>query len=121
MATVLVVDDIPEFIKLHEDFLQGSGLSVVTAATLAELDAQYTEHRADLVGIILDGCVPGNTVNTLPFIQRATIDRRQGKFTGFLIAASSDPDYRKDMVRHGCTHEIRKDEAAHLLRTLLHT
>jgi CheY-like chemotaxis protein len=119
MTTVLVVDDLPVFIELHEDLLQGSGLSVVTATTLDELDARYLEHLSDLAGIILDGCVPGNELNTVPFIHRVVNDRREGLFTGFLIAASSDSDYRKEMVRQGCTHEARKDEAVTLLRALL--
>ena len=119
MNTVLVVDDRYRFVRLHVDNLHGSNLQVVTATSLDELTAMYERHRDELAGIILDGCVPGDKLNTLPFIQAVYSDRQEGLFNGLLIAASSDPSYRQAMVQHGCTHEAPKSEAAELLRRLL--
>lgn len=119
MNTVLVVDDLPPFVDLHVDGLQGSGLQVATATSLEELTAAYEQHRDELIGIILDGCVPGDKLNTLPFIERVSADRHEGLFRGFLIAASSDSSFRRTMVRYGCTHEAPKGDAAPLLRRLL--
>lgn len=119
MTTILVVDDRPDYVEMHVDTLRLRNLSVVVAMTLDELDSQYTERREELAGIILDGCVPGTVLNTIPFIERVAADRENGLFNGILMAASLDPNYRHEMMAAGCSHEANKRDAAEELIKLL--
>lgn len=119
MGTILVVDDLQEYIDDHLHRLQASSFTVVTAMNLDEVASKYIEYRDDLAGIILDGCVPGTRLNTVPFIRDVKADLETGLFKGFLIAASVDPNFRRQMVAAGCTHESEKLFAADLLLELL--
>lgn len=113
---VLAVDDRSSALSHHRSVLRGRGeITVITASTLEEAEWLYWQHRDELSAIILDGCVPGDYVNTIPFILTLT----QDNFAGILMAASGDPDYRDEMVRAGCTHQADKWEAAKEILTLL--
>lgn len=116
---VLVVDDMQYCIDMHVNGLAELGLTIVTASTLRELDVMYAKHREELAVIILDGCIPGDEVNTYGFITRVRADMESGAFTGHLVAASSLPQYRETMVRAGCTHQAPKKGAAELVLELL--
>jgi len=54
--------------------------------------------------IALDACVPGAKPNTLELAAHF----RQS-FTGPMIAISSEPDYRKQLLDAGCNHDCPKD------------
>lgn len=114
---VLIADDMPEIIDDWTYDLNGYGIGVVTARDLASLPGVFAVNRYQIAAIILDGCMPGNSLNTLGFVKAI---REQG-FTKPIVAASSLAEYRAIMVAAGCSHEAPKHEAAHLVADLLST
>lgn len=118
MKTVLVVEDADHWVRTHLRVLEGRVI-VITAMTREDALRLYQKHRDELDAIILDGCVPGDAVNTHEFIRAVSADIRAGYFSGPLMAASSLAEYRKEMMATGCTHETWKDEAAKYTLTLL--
>lgn len=119
---ILIVDDVRRQIDEHIVALRSYRLSdeeILTAATLEEASRLYEAHRSELDGIVLDGCVPGNKLTTLPFIKQTKRDRKAGNFSGFVVAASSLESYRREMVAAGCTHASPKLTAVDVLMTAL--
>ena len=112
---VLVADDRETMINLHAIQLSMYGIEYVTATSLLGLGAMFDTYKDELDAIILDGCIPGNALNTLDFIKEA---RGRG-FTQPIIAASSYEKYRAQMVEAGCSHEAPKELAADLVAELL--
>ena len=90
------------------------GTQCFFAHTLAMAGARFRAHQFD--AIVLDGCVPGDELNSLPFIDMV---RARG-YTGILVAASGSTVFRKQMMDAGCTHEVReKGQAIKLLLEVL--
>lgn len=112
---VLLVDDLSEVLNSWVSTLTEYGVPCLTASTLEGLDRGFALYKDDISAIVLDGCVPGHTVNTLPFILGA----RSRGFTAPIIAASSSLPYRQMMMRAGCSHQAPKDQAAELVADLL--
>lgn len=112
---VLIADDLPDVIRDWESALNGYGIKSVKAMSIRELCTTFFAHEHEIDAVILDGCIPGHSVNTIAFI---TIAREIG-FTKPIIAASSLPRYRDQMVRWGCSHQAPKDTAADLAADLL--
>lgn len=112
LPVVFMVEDVEDNIFLTGECLAGRA-TLVAAVTLEE--AEEYLHRLDcFAAVALDGCVPGNVLNTLPLVRRI---RRS--FRRPLIATSSRADYRRKMLHAGCTHACDKFEIAPLLFELL--
>jgi CheY-like chemotaxis protein len=106
---VLIADDLPQVIAYYKrQLLDRYDISTVSATTLEQLDEVFDKFFHEIDVIILDGCIPGDTVNTISFIKRA----REMGFTRPIIAASSMPAYRMQMIAAGCSHEIDDKEFA---------
>lgn len=116
---ILVVDDEAYVIEMYTRSLGKWDGDVLTAHSLEIAHETYDKSRERLVAIILDGCVPGSSLNTGPFIELVADDIRQGRFYGVLIAASSLRGYRNQMVALGCTHQSPKDDAVAMVFDLL--
>jgi hypothetical protein len=119
-SIILVVDDTQRFVDLHLMFLSVTDMNPIVAMTLDELFDQYNIHREELAGIILDGCLHSRDwPDTIPFIERVAADRLAGLFTGKMVAASLDPDYRQMMVEAGCDAQADKAAAVTELLALI--
>jgi CheY-like chemotaxis protein len=112
---VLVVDDDDTAIRRHKSVLEEYDIVVVSATTLERAVVLYKEYAGKLSAIIVDGCVPGNVLNSIPFIELVLED----SFRGFLVAASGSASYRKIMVASGCHHQSNKYSAADMVVQLL--
>jgi len=113
---VLIADDLPKVIDFYKQLLiKKYDISTVSATTLDELDEVFDRFIQQIDLVILDGCIPGNDINTIEFIERA---RARG-FTKPIIAASSLPEYRMQMVDAGCSHETEKEFAPELASWIL--
>jgi CheY-like chemotaxis protein len=112
---VLIADDLPEVIRAWESTLGEYGIAVVKATTIRELCEVFFAHEHVIDAIILDGCIPGHSVNTIGFIELV----RQLDFEKPIIAASSLEKYRQRMVSWGCSHQAAKELAADLVADLL--
>lgn len=112
---VLIADDLYEVLCMWSDELRDYGLGFLPADSLDELHHMFEHYHQGIAAIIIDGCIPGHTPNTLEFIKLA-------RLTGFdkpIIAASSSPLYRNMMVDAGCSHQAPKAMAAELVADLL--
>jgi len=113
---VLIADDLPQVIDYYKQLLLNMyDISTVSATSLDQLDEVFDRFYNEIDVIILDGCIPGDKVNTIEFIRRV---RAQG-FTKPIIAASSMPEYRMQMMDAGCSHEREKEYAPELASWLL--
>ncbi len=112
---VLVADDLPHIRMMWVSKLAEYDIAVVEVCTREELDTAFDANRERLSAIILDGCIPGNDINTIPFIQRA---RSEG-FTRPIVASSGSTKYRRMMCENGASHDAPKTEAAELVLRLL--
>jgi DNA-binding response OmpR family regulator len=111
--TVLIIEDSPE---AHDIFTRRlkDNVIILPAQTLEEAEALFTQHGKDISIIVVDGCVPGNVLNTIPLIRMM-----RKTFTGPIIASSSRPAFREEMVAAGCTHQAQKlDVPAEILKLL---
>lgn len=115
VPVVLIADDLPGVIQGWESALSEYGIGAISATTIRELCVQFLAHEHEIAAIIIDGCMPGDSLNTIPFIQLA----RGLGFIRPIIASSSSPKYREWMLRAGCSHEAPKHEAATLAAELL--
>ncbi len=112
---VLIADDLPEVIRNWESVLGEYGIEVVKATTIRQLCEVFFARDHEIAAIILDGCIPGDSPNTIPFVHIA----RDVGFMRPIIAASSSGMYREWMVRAGCSHQAPKEQAAELVADLL--
>lgn len=112
---VLLADDLPEVLESWANTLSEYGIPCMTASTLTGLDRGFALYKDDISVIILDGCIPGHSLNTERFI----LDARASGYSNPIIAASSSWLYRDLMVEAGCSHQAPKGEAAHLAADLL--
>lgn len=112
---VLIADDLPDVIRGWESALDEYGIRTIKATTIRELCEIFLAHEHEIDAVILDGCIPGHSVNTIGFILIA----REIGFTKPMIAASSLERYRDSMVARGCSHQAPKDQAAELVADLL--
>lgn len=109
---ILLIEDDKLFHDLLKEELTGS-FYVESAYTINEaMDKLKNLEKYDAV--LLDGCVPGDTLNTVPLIKYIIGE----KYKKPIIAISSYPEYRKEMLLFGCTHESPKEDVAHLLNGL---
>ncbi len=94
----------------------GTGIGTLTADSLQAAASYYDNApKGQIVGMIVDGAVPGGYLNTIPFIQRLRADG----YHGVMIAASTRVDYRRTMVQYGCTDEAEKRYAVRILAEAL--
>ena len=113
---VLIADDLPKVIEYYKTLLLNKyDISTVSATSLDKLDEVFDKFFDEIDVIILDGCIPGDEVNTIDFIRRA---RARG-FSKPIIAASSMHNYRMQMVNAGCSHETEKEYAPELASWLI--
>jgi hypothetical protein len=112
---VLIADDLPDVIRSWESELDEYGIGVVKATTIRQLCEVFFAHEFEIEAIILDGCIPGHSPNTIPFVRLV----REIGFTKPIIAASSSEVYREMMLNAGCSHEAPKEQAVELLVEVL--
>lgn len=110
---ILVIDD---DVLIHELFQYeiGDHFCIESARTIIEAQEKLKNLEA-YDAILIDGCVPGDRLNTLPLIDYIV----QHKYDKPLVAISSYSKYRKEMLNAGCTHEAPKKDVTSLLKNIL--
>ena len=98
---VLVVDDNDE-VRKNWVRLLGRRVEVLEAVSLKEGERLY-KANPDIVLVVLDACVPGDTPNAM-----GLADLIRKSFAGPIIAASNCSRYRQMLVNAGCTHQEEK-------------
>ncbi|MCL5795324.1 MAG: hypothetical protein M1338_03120 [Patescibacteria group bacterium] len=122
MPKVLIIDDekwVHEICRLElQDYCE-----VLSAYSLKEIEeiarllafGGITLNEIDI--IVVDACLSGNGIDTIPFIEKIKAD-----FKGILIAGSSDDSYNSELIKAGCgTKCLKLYIARTIIRTIVHT
>lgn len=109
---VLVVEDDPER-RAQYAARCGGQIELMMAETIEKAEELFAANP-DLAAIVMDACVPGDEPTTVPLVGKF-----RKTFTGPIIAASSEPDFRRELMRAGCSHESPKYELPEKLREVL--
>jgi len=116
---VLLVEDFPSLQAMIADMIKivfGDETEVVIAGSLEEAHKMWEEHLESVDAIFLDTHL-GKGVTTYKLAKRISeeFNRPLVKIKR-LVAISTDPEARKEMVRHGCTHECNKSDIMSFLQ-----
>jgi len=91
-------------------------ITPLVARTIRQGRLLFHKHASEITAIIMDGCVPGGELNTIPLIREI----RDSGYAGLLIAASSNSHYTEQMVAAGCDRSFSdKGELARNLASIL--
>ena len=107
MFKILVVEDNSSWADIIQRGLErglGDKVKVLHASTIEEAESIFHQH-SDLSIVLMDACVPGERPTTLGLVRNI-----RETFKGPMVAMSSRPDYREQLVKAGCDHESGKDE-----------
>ena len=102
---VLVVEDNEMWRTVVKRGLNNK-VQILFADTITKAEKIF-EENSDIDLVIMDACVPGDIPNTQPLVRKI----RQ-TFEGPMIAMSSMPPYRKQILVAGCDYEVEKKEDA---------
>ena len=112
LPKVLMVEDESLWHYNMRRLLDGKA-ELLSARTLEDGERLFRENP-DVAIVLMDGCVPGDKLNTLPLIGHI-----RTTFTGPLVAISGAGDFLVRMVESGCSHKCHKDGLEELLPKLL--
>ena len=101
LKKVLVVEDV---VNLHKAWhlLLEDRVQIISALTVEEAEEKFAANP-DIVAIAMDACVPGNSINTIPLVQKI-----RATFLGPIIAISSSLEYQEVLIKAGCSHQSTK-------------
>ena len=100
--TIFIVEDSPSCQKYYAD-IQKEQVTIVSARSLTEANEKWDSIQ-EIALVVMDGCIDNrDRPDTVPLIQKI-----RETFSGPMIAASSSVDYRKMLMRAGCSHEAAK-------------
>ncbi|HLD06220.1 MAG TPA: hypothetical protein VJC16_01640 [Candidatus Nanoarchaeia archaeon] len=108
MPLVLVVDDYPMWHEMYHRQLDGR-IDLISARSAEEAKRVFNARHKKLAAIALGTCaaVQPTTLHLVPLFRL--------KFNGPIIAVSTVPGYRQQLMQAGCSHEIDKVYLAQLL------
>jgi CheY-like chemotaxis protein len=116
---VLLIEDFPQLQSMITDMIKsvfGDDTKVFIAGSLEEAEALWEKHLEDVDAIFIDTNL-GNGVTTYKLAKRIAEEfNRPLVPIKPLVAISTDPEARKQMILNGCTHECSKSD---ILRFLL--
>ena len=104
MLRVLVLEDNLNWHKMWGSSLDigEHGVELISTTTIQKFREEFSSNP-DVDVIVLDACVPGMQPNTLDLAREV-----RSKFTGIMIAISSDKYHREDLMKAGCDIECEK-------------
>jgi len=109
---VLCIEDYESFFAAWECYFENDGVNIIPATTLAEAEEKFKIHGHELSAIVMDGCVPGSNLNTVPLLKMIL-----KTFKGPVIATSSL--FRNELMEAGCTDWCDKGDVVLKLKEVL--
>jgi len=100
---ILVIEDDVMMQNLVRLILKNTDVIFYQAYTVPQAHELFTEHKNEITHIYVDGCVPGNSLNTLDLVREI-----RPEFKGKIFAMSSRPDFNEILVEAGCDRDIQK-------------
>jgi hypothetical protein len=101
--------------RLDRNNEEEQAIVVFWASDIDGAKKMFESYREDIDAVVLDACVPGAEINTIPLLGFIL----NSGFDGPIIANSSMPKYSADLVSAGATHACSKNDAPYLTRKLL--
>jgi response regulator RpfG family c-di-GMP phosphodiesterase len=99
---ILLVEDGPEYLEFYKKALAGHPLHIFEAGEVALAEKILLQHP-DISAVVVDGRLEDTDFiqDTCEFVSRV----RASGFSGHMIAASSNDDWRRSLVHAGCNHD----------------
>lgn len=107
---ILIAEDDDTYRQRYVRNLRGK-FKVLEAVTVEEARQLFRQHHRHIAGVIMDGRLGGNELNTLDLIKEI----RGAGWAGKMVAASTSGHYRKKMLEAGCNAESAKYELSKAL------
>lgn len=95
MKKILLVEDMEVVHDYVKEALTGK-VEITSAFTIQEAEDLF-QKNSDFDAIIVDVCVSGEELNTLPMVHEL-----RKKYNGLMIVISKYGDYQKQLVDAGC-------------------
>jgi CheY-like chemotaxis protein len=109
---ILLIEDNPDKQKMFIDALQGK--ATIACAATEEQAREIFDKTQNITLIAVDACLVRDEPDTLGLVAYL-----RSKYTGPIIAISSNKDYNQKLMKAGCSHQEKKDNAPSLIATLL--
>ena len=109
---ILLIEDNPDKQKMFIDALQGK--ATIACAATEEQAREIFDMTQSITLIAVDACLVRDEPDTLGLVAYL-----RSKYTGPIIAISSNKDYNQKLMKAGCSHQEKKDNAPSLIATLL--
>ncbi|PIR94191.1 hypothetical protein COT97_02705 [Candidatus Falkowbacteria bacterium CG10_big_fil_rev_8_21_14_0_10_39_11] len=110
---LLVVSD-EAYLRSVQKIMDQLGFVIVSALTQIEAIDQFIANQAIIDLILLDACVPGKKINTIPLV---TFFRRSG-FDGLVVGISADRGYNLQLVESGASDWCYKNQVGSKVQEL---
>ena len=111
---VLIVEDERRWQELLAETIVQLGRLPIEAMTVKEGERLFRENP-DVVAILMDACVPGDTPTTVSLVRKI----RDEMYRGPIVAMSSVLEYRELLVVAGCSHQCDKSDLLQRLPEIL--
>lgn len=109
---ILLIEDNPDKQKMFIDALQGK--ATIACAATEEQAREIFDKTQNITLIAVDACLVRDEPDTLGLVAYL-----RSKYTGPIIAISSNKNYNQKLIEAGCSHQEKKDNAPSLIATLL--
>ena len=109
---ILMVEDEDSLHKMVEEAL-GDRVAFLKALTLKEGQKLFRANP-DIFIVVMDACVPGNSPNSQYLVRKI-----RETFSGPMIATSSVPAYREELLAAGCDYECPKESIPKMVLDLI--
>ena len=109
---MLLIEDNIDKQKMFIDALQDK--AIIACATTEEQAREIFDQTQNIALIAVDACLVRDEPDTLGLVAYL-----RSKYTGPIIAISSNTDYNQKLMEAGCSHQEKKDNAPSLIATLL--
>lgn len=109
---MLLIEDNIDKQKMFIDALQDK--AIIACATTEEQAREIFNQAKDLTLIAIDACLVRDEPDTLGLVAYL-----RSKFTGPIVAISSNTNFNQKLIKAGCSHQEKKDNAPSLIAMLL--
>lgn len=107
---ILIIEDRKDLCGIWQKVCEKRGYECFMAHTIEDAHIMIVSQR-DANVILLDACVPGDDINTIPLLTDVLDTMPKAK----VVAISSDSLYNNELVRNGAHASIWKNDLTRLL------
>ena len=112
LVKVLIVEDREFMQEIWRRILEGK-IEVISALSIEEAERMFAANPG-IVAVVMDACVPGREINTIPLVEKI-----RATFTGPMLTTSDNPAFNQMLIKAGCNHECLKEKVPEKLCEIL--